>query len=154
MFKILDEACKPSRGSKFSACVDLRAREDMQIEGGKTVLIPLGVSFNIDEFIANSGAMFPTNFKSKHYLQLMLRSSLSKELIIANGVGVIDLDYKDEIMIRVHNPSRGYGSVKITKGQRVAQITMLEHKSYLFGIETEDERVGGFGSTNQKEESK
>ncbi len=123
----------------------------MQIEGGKTVLIPLGVSIDLDKLKVTLGA---TSALAKHYLQLMLRSSLSKELIIANGVGVIDLDYKDEIMIRVHNPSRGYGSVKITKGQRVAQITMLEHKSYLFGIETEDERVGGFGSTDQKEESK
>ena len=41
--------------------------------------------------------------------------------------------------------------VEIKKGQRVAQITLLEHKGYLFGINTEDEREGGFGSTDKKE---
>lgn len=60
-----------------------------------------------------------------------------------------------EIMIRVHNPldtykTFEYDNVEIKKGQRVAQITLLEHKSYLFGIDTEEERTGGFGSTNKE----
>lgn len=51
----------------------------------------------------------------------------------------------------IHNPlvlkdNKGY---VIKKGDRIGQITLIEHKSYLFGIETEDERVGGFGSTGK-----
>ena len=69
-------------------------------------------------------------------------------------------------MIRVHNPIKNievdsiqeidivnnvslYDMVEIKKGQRVAQITLLEHEGYLFGIDTKDERDGGFGSTDK-----
>ena len=148
MFKVVNGGQLPTRGSKYSACVDLYANADITIGAGETVLIPLGVCIDLDD----------DSLKSNHYLQLMLRSSLSKELIIANGVGVIDFDYKDEIMIRVHRPidyvtfhNEAYSNTFITKGQRVAQITLLEHKGYLFGIDTEDERNGGFGSTDIKE---
>ena len=153
MFKILDEACIPSRGSKYSACVDLRAREDISIEAGKTVIIPLGVCIDIDDLCVEfKDNQFKDEFLKSHYLQLMLRSSLGKKgLILPNGVGVIDLDYKNEIMMIVHNSSKGYGSFKIEKGERVGQITMIEHKSFLFDIESDEERVGGFGSTNKKE---
>jgi len=37
---------------------------------------------------------------------------------------------------------------EIKKGDRIAQITLLEHKSYLFGIDSEVKRDGGFGSTD------
>jgi len=41
-----------------------------------------------------------------HQLNLHIRSSLSAKygLIIANGTGIIDLDYEDEIMICLHSP--------------------------------------------------
>jgi dUTPase len=166
MFKVLDEACQPTRGSKYSACVDLYAREDVAIGAGETKLIPLGVKIDEGEIhrmfsqecFDNFGAevygrlqdnellYYEKKFKKSHYLQLMLRSSLGKQgLILPNGVGIIDLDYKDEIMMIIHNPVPH--NVSIKKGQKIAQITLLEHKSSLFGIETEEERSGGFGST-------
>lgn len=166
MFKAFEDGQLPTRGTKFSACVDLYAREAITIGAGETKLIPLGACIDIyklyselTEVGVDDSTMLikkVTEFKSKHYLQLMLRSSLSKHLVIANGVGVIDLDYKDEIMVRVHNSIQYVDSfdntignkVKIKKGDRVAQVTLLEHKSYLFGIDTEDERTGGFGSTD------
>ena len=40
-------------------------------------------------------------------------------------------------------------AVEIKKGDKIAQITLTEHKSYLFGIETDTERAGGFGSTGK-----
>jgi len=39
----------------------------------------------------------------------------------------------------------------IKKGDKIGQLILLEHKSSLFGIESEDERNGGFGSTDKKE---
>lgn len=177
MFKTIHDGKLPTRATKYSACVDLYAREDVTIGAGETKLIPLGVcidtqqvkymgldqNYGIYDDICDSEKI--EHFLSSHYLQLMLRSSLSKHLVIANGVGVIDLDYKDEIMIRVHNPlmfserlvsenlvAREVNettSYHIKKGDRVAQITLLEHKSYLFGIDTKDERTGGFGSTGE-----
>jgi len=175
MFKTLIDGCEPTRGSKYSACVDLYASEDVTIGAGETKLIGLGVTIDEEALLsavnlklANeiglNNANFQDNteraverFKNSHYLQLMLRSSLSKELVIANGVGVIDLDYEDEIKIRLHNPFQpilldgeilGYKEgFEIKKSQKIAQITLLEHKSYLFGIDTDNERNGGFGST-------
>jgi len=165
MFKILEEGCKPTRGSKYSACVDLYASEDVVIGAGETKLVGLGVCIDdslITEQLDKNWKYDVSHFKHTHYLQLMLRSSLSKHLIIANGVGVIDLDYENEIKIRLHNPlgslefyqdytDQSKKPVEIKKGDKIAQITLLEHKSYLFGIDTDDKRTGGFGSTNKKE---
>jgi len=39
------------------------------------------------------------------------------------------------------------GKFQIKKGDKIAQITLLEHKSYLFGIDTKEEPKGGFGNT-------
>ncbi len=173
MFKVLQKGCEPTRGSKYSACVDLYASEEVYIKAGETKLVGLGIAIDMewmidgaDIFYSNEG-MLPKykleHFLKSHYLQLMLRSSLSKHLVIANGVGVIDLDYQDEIKIRLHNPVnndtlmeiyRGYAHsnhkcYKVKKGDKIAQIIILEHKSYLFGIDTDKKREGGFGSTGK-----
>lgn len=206
MLKVLNEACTPTKGSKFSACIDLRASEDVVIGAGETKMIGLGVcideefihsfidkycghpydlrgSFSQDEkYNEHCEDMHTRNFNwflEKHYLQLMLRSSLGKKgLILPNGVGIIDLDYRDEIKMIIHNPM-SKGSVantaiswvnrlvselgldwnfsyekeedfEIKKGDRIAQITLLEHKVNLFGIDTEEERKSGFGSTGTR----
>lgn len=108
-------------------------------------------------------------FLEKHYLQLEPRSSFRAYGLIA-GTGIIDIDYKDEIKIVYNNFSAEnclmdeYGEIvedkdmynvgykfdkvfKIKKGDKVAQIMLCEHKSHLFGIKSEAERKGGFGST-------
>ena len=192
MFKILDGACTPKRGTKYSAYVDLFAREDVTIAAGETKIVKLGVKLDMDFFesmfnpdkldfkTAKVGGLYSDdelriqkhqlhNFLKSHYLEIALRSSLGvKGLIIANGIGIIDLDYPDEIGLIVHNPfnieyeevrreGRLCGEVdiietkrerfKIKKGDKVAQCTLKEHKGYLMGYETEILRAGGFGST-------
>jgi len=175
MFKILVEGCTPTRGSKYSACIDLYSSEDVVIGAGETKLVGLGVCIDIyklytalTEVGVDDSTMLIKKvnaFKSKHYLQLMLRSSLGKKgLILPNGVGVIDLDYKDEIKMIIHRPSHrrvvddndfpsdylcSNYDFNIQKGDRIAQITLLEHKGYLMGIESDAERAGGFGSTGE-----
>ena len=189
MFKVLDEVCQPTRATKYSAMVDLYAREDMIIGAGETMIIPLGVKIDTKALVMKMyecGAMGKqladwerehTEFEFKtHYLELHPRSSLrAKGLII--GVGVIDLDYPDEIGLIVHNPivyieeeirfynddeyievpyygvpnkkgRCGSKKFKINKGDKIAQCTLKEHKGYLMGIESDVERTGGFGSTN------
>jgi len=162
MFKILDEACTPTRGTKYSAAIDLRSREDIAIGAGETVLVPLGIKINGENSLKGIAALHYAmglhshrhsemldKFKTRHYLQLMLRSGLGKKgLILPNGVGVIDLDYQDEIMMIIHNASGNKFEIK--KGDRVGQITLLEHKSYLFGVDSDEVRSGGFGSTGSK----
>lgn len=157
MFKVLNEVCQPTRATKYSAMVDLYAREDVVIGAGETKIVPLGVKISEDglqKLLVNSGREFMDDyFKKSHYLELHPRSSLrAKGLII--GVGVIDLDYPDEIGLIVHNPiandikHNSNGDYTINKGDKIAQCTLKEHKGYLFGIESNAERTGGFGSTN------
>lgn len=180
MFKVLDEVCVPTKGSKYSACIDLYAREDVVIGAGETVKVPLGVYVDLEELKIKLLEQLPYGqelnlpektriFLASHYLQLEPRSSLRAKGLQA-GTGIIDIDYKDEICIILHNPHEyieceywvsldGTNSVglpapqpvredyTIKKGDKIAQIMLCEHKSYLLGIETEQERSGGFGST-------
>ena len=116
MFKILDGACTPKRGTKYSAYVDLFAREDVIIGAGETKIVKLGVKLDLDlidrELLGINSCkndivclQIWERFLRSHYLEIALRSSLGvKGLIIANGSGKVDLDYPDEIGIIIHNP--------------------------------------------------
>ena len=170
MLKVLDDVCKPTKGSKYSAAIDLYAREDVIIGAGETVKVPLGVCIDEKsaEQLVNDFYMHQANtnldmaFKNSHYLQLEPRSGTRLKGITA-GTGIIDLDYKDEICIVFHNLltfkaivkwifsfGRNKSVFKISKGEKIAQILLKEHKTYLMGVDTNDERIGGFGSTDKK----
>ena len=174
MLKILDDVCKPTKGSKYSAAIDLYSAEDVVIGAGETVKVPLGVCIDFDKLLDGIDSFYPYNegmlpkykidyFMKTNYLQLEPRSSLRAKGLIA-GTGIIDLDYKDEIMIILHNPFNLVGFIididggihlpnkfpcyEIKKGDKIAQILLKEHKTYLMGIDTDDVRNGGFGSTD------
>ena len=185
MFKILKDFCEPVRSTKYSAYVDLFSADDVIVGAGETKVIKLGVKLDMDFFesmfnpdkldfkTAKVGGLYSDdelriqkhqlhNFLKSHYLEVALRSSLAvKGLIIANGIGVIDLDYTNEIGLIVHNPTKiayekaedtsGYvecdDNFIINKGDKVAQCTLKEHKGYLLGYESDVIRVLGFGST-------
>jgi dUTPase len=169
MFKVLDEKCNPTRATKYSAMVDLYAREDVVIGAGETKIVPLGVKINQDWFPLqypydeDNTERCIYDFKISHFLELHPRSSLrAKGLII--GVGVVDLDYPDEIGLIVHNPCKPYtirvqgidttyvnrtATYQINKGDKIAQCTLKEHKGFLLGIESDVERKGGYGSTDK-----
>jgi len=136
----------------------LYARENIVIGAGETAKVPLGVSLDYDNF-----PIYLKNNLNKFYLQLEPRSSLRAKGLIA-GTGIIDIDYKDEIMIILHNPTKTIDIARanyapeyklscdlyeIKKGDKIAQLLLKEHKSYLMGIDTEEKRTGGFGSTGK-----
>ena len=175
MFKVLDECCTPKRGTKFSAYVDLFSAEDVVIGAGETKIVKLGVKLDLEKLKENKfrsandkvdiDSPLWQEFLKSHYLEVALRSSLAvKGLIIANGIGIIDLDYPDEIGLIVHYPLLlenrtdnvgrvwsdkvlNYKEFKISKGDKVVQCTLKEHKGYLMGYESDVVRDGGFGST-------
>ena len=187
MFEVLDIVCEPKRGTKYSAYVDLFAREDVIIGAGETKIVKLGVKLDLDlidrELLGINSCknnivclQIWERFLRSHYLEIALRSSLGvKGLIIANGTGKVDLDYPDEIGIIIHNPVTEYtitwwidrlaklvglhtnfnkdniANYHIKKGDKVAQCTIVPHKGYIMGYETETLRTGGFGSTDNKE---
>jgi len=197
MFKTVNDGKLPTRGSKYSACVDVYANEDCVIGAGETAVIGLGIAIDlrklfylmpeyikiakdIEKDLVNGVDVrnrlfeetgeFTDNFMKSHYISLKPRSSLRAKGLISHS-GVVDLDYKDEIKIIIHNPMKlGFisnfinsalsmcglqklykpqdnGRYDIKKGKRIGQLLLLEHKSYLFGIESEEKRTGGFGST-------
>ena len=178
MFKVLDEKCTPVRGTKYSAYVDLFSAEDYIVKAGETIIIKLGVKLDLEKLKENkfktandkvdANSPLWQEFLKSHYLEVALRSSLGvKGLIIANGIGIIDLDYPDEIGLIVHNPLNDIDLIenynycnqnippklrkfKIKKGDKVAQCTLKEHKGYLLGYESDVVRVSGFGSTDKE----
>ena len=84
---------------------------------------------------------------------IFARSGLAckKGVAPANKVGVIDSDYRGEIMVALHNHSKD--DVVVSKGDRIAQISLIPYLTANF-IDSDDlsstERgVGGFGSTGK-----
>ena len=141
-FKKLDErAVMPTYGSEFSAGADLYAvlDGDLTLAVVETKLIHTCLSMEIPE--GYGGFIFA-------------RSGLAskKGLAPANKVGVVDADYRGEIMVALHNHS--LTEQTITHGERIAQLVIMPFLAAEF-IECEElsETVrgeGGFGSTGSK----
>lgn len=155
MLKTINNGRLPTRGSKYSACVDLYANEEIVIGVGETKKIPLGITLDYNKF-----PLSVRNNMKKYYLELNPRSSMMSKNGLIGNIGIIDIDYKGEICMIFHKPmqrivhqpmSRHLDEYIIKKGQRIAQITLLEHKGYYFNIDTEEKRNGGFGSTDKEQ---
>jgi dUTP pyrophosphatase len=140
--KRLDLRAKlPAYGSDDAAGADLYAVTDgpVSIAPGETVLIHTGLSLAIP----------------KGYVGLVYaRSGLATKqgLAPANKVGVIDADYRGELMVALHNHS---GETRqVDTGDRVAQLVIAPYLTAQFH-ETDDledtaRGSGGFGSTGTK----
>jgi dUTP pyrophosphatase len=127
--------CKPEYKTKGAAGADLKSVLNLTLAPGAGHLISTGVSLAIPEGFV--GLVFP-------------RSGLaSKGITLKNSVGVIDSDYRGEIMVSLVNNS--YETVEINKGDRIAQIVFLPVTQFPFiSVDKLPETVrgtGGFGST-------
>lgn len=139
--KLNDKAMLPTYGSKYSASSDLYAcmEETITIQPGETVLVKTGLAMAIPEGYAGL---------------IYARSGLAtkKGLAPANKVGVVDADYRGEVMVPLHNHSRV--AVEVEHGERIAQmvITPFLTAEYMLTDELDEtERgEGGFGSTGTK----
>ena len=140
--KKLDErAILPSYGSEYSAGADLYALLDgeLEIDPAETKLVHTGLSMEIPEGYAGL---------------IYARSGLASKrgLAPANKVGVVDADYRGELMVALHNHS----SIpqKVQPFERIAQlvITPFLKADYLQADELSDtvRGEGGFGSTGTK----
>ena len=138
--KLREDAVVPTYGSEFSAGADLYAceTEDITIAPGETRLIHTGLSFEI-----------PEGFGGFIYA----RSSLGTKrgLAPANKVGVIDADYRGEVMVSLHNHSTEAQTV--SPGERVAQLVIAPFLKAEFTVAEElsdtVRGTGGFGSTGK-----
>jgi dUTP pyrophosphatase len=120
-----------------AAAFDLAAATDLTVPPGQLALVPTGLVFAVPD---------------GHFLAIVARSSLPKRgLIVANGLGVLDSDYRgpaDEARVLVLNYTAE--PVTITKGDRIAQAFVLKVPRVTFvplDHEEHAESRGGFGST-------
>ena len=136
--KLNEKATVPTYGSAFAAGADLDACEegDVIIAPAETKLIHTGLAMEIPEGLVGL---------------IYARSGLAskKGLAPANKVGVIDSDYRGEIMVALHN----HGTVPqtVSSGERIAQIVFAPYLTADFTVvhELNDtvRGAGGFGST-------
>ena len=140
--KKLDErAVLPTYGSEFSAGADLYALldEELTFLPHETKFVHTGLAVEIPEGYA--GLVYA-------------RSGLAAKrgLAPANKVGVIDADYRGEVMVALHNHSTQPQTIQ--SGERIAQLVITPFlKAEYFESETLSETVrgtGGFGSTGTK----
>lgn len=138
--KLAPDAVCPSYGTEFSAGADLYSvSDDVKIASGETAFIHTGIAMEIPEGFV--GLVFA-------------RSGLAtkKGLAPANKVGVIDSDYRGEIMVALFNQSNEERTV--SKGERIAQISIVPYLKAEFEETDEltntERGVGGFGSTGTK----
>ncbi|MGI6607559.1 MAG: dUTP diphosphatase [Erysipelotrichaceae bacterium] len=136
--KIHKDAIIPTKGSNYAAGYDLYAINDEVIYPHNTTKISTGLKIEIPE---------------GYFGGIFARSGLAdkKGLRPANCVGVIDSDYRGEIIVLLHNDTQIYQMV--SKGDRIAQLIIMPYLSVDFEeVEelNETERGdGGFGSTGK-----
>lgn len=138
--KLSPEAVPPSYGSASAAGADLHVltKEPIEIHPGETVLLHTGIALAIPEGFV--GLVFA-------------RSGLAtkRDLAPANKVGVIDSDYRGELMVPLHN--HGAETQTVLPGERIAQLAILPYLTAAFTEAktlSETERgEGGFGSTGR-----
>ncbi|MBE7092138.1 MAG: dUTP diphosphatase [Clostridiales bacterium] len=139
--KLNENARIPIYSTEFSAGADLCGLMDepVIIKKGETKLIKTGIVMEI-----------PVGYVGLIYARSGLATK--KGLAPANKVGVIDSDYRGEIMVALYN--HGEQDQVLENGERIAQIVIAPFIQADFDIKEElNDTVrgtGGFGSTGTK----
>lgn len=138
--KLSPNAILPTYGSAEAAGADLYACLDapVTIAPGETAWIPTGLALEVPKGCA--GLVYA-------------RSSLGvkRGLAPANKVGVIDSDYRGQVMVALHNHSQE--DQVVNPGERVAQLVITPVFTPGFrevdDLSETDRGSGGFGSTGR-----
>ena len=137
--KRLDKnAIIPKYGSEYAAGFDLYScnLEEIEIEPQETILIKTGIAMEI-----------PSGYAGFIYARSGLASK--KGLAPANKVGVVDSDYRGEVMVALHNHSKE--KQIINPQERIAQMVIAPYVKVDFNeVDSLNDTIrgeGGFGST-------
>ena len=138
--KLSPEAITPTQGSPQAAGWDLYALEETIVRRNVSSMIKTGLAIAI-----------PMGWEG----QIRCRSSLGKKgMIMPNGIGTIDSDYRGELMVLATWIGEGDEFV-VQKGERVAQILFSKVPTVKF-VERKLEDLGstqrgkgGFGSSGR-----
>lgn len=136
--KILNNGTKLVKGTNNSAGYDVVASENVILKPWQSSMVSTNLFIEIEQGYEG---------------QLRSRSSLSTKhrLILLNGIGTIDSDYRGEIKVPLLN--LGNEEYQINKGDRIAQLVFnklvdVEHLE-VERLEESERGKGGFGSTGR-----
>lgn len=138
--KLHPDAIVPTYGTEGAACFDLYAG----------CWIARGIAPDDDETI-HTGLAF--EIPKDHVMLIFPRSGLAAKygINLLNCTGVIDSDYRGEVMIMLRNNAEDYFVVE--KGDRIAQAMILPVQQVSFEVVDElsdtQRGAGGFGSTGK-----
>lgn len=140
MKKLNDLATVPTRGSEHAAGCDLYAAiaNSIVVPAHQTVKVGTGIAIELPDY--TFGAIFA-------------RSGLATKqgLRPANCVGVVDSDYRGEIIVAVHNDTDQ--DKVITPGDRIAQLVVIDYIPIVFQeveeLDATERGDNGFGSTGK-----
>lgn len=137
--KLRDGAQAPVRKTEGAFCFDLICPDDFELIGGMLgQIVPLGLAVEVP---------------GGNALMIALRSSTGAKtnIRLANGIGIIDSDYRGEIGLILDNI--GVSKTIIKAGDRIGQCYLANGTIDAF-VEVDElsdtERgTGGFGSTGR-----
>lgn len=138
--KLSQQAKTPTYGTEYSAGADLYSinQTDITIKPNDTVFIGTGISLEI-----------PQGYVGLIYARSGL--ACKKGVAPANKVGVIDSDYRGEIIVALHNHSNN--DVVIGKHERIAQLVITPYVkcefTEVYELNSTIRNAGGFGSTGK-----
>lgn len=136
--RLYEEALLPTKATEGSAAFDLYAYTEAPLDPCETFKYKTGIALEIPE--GSVGLIFP-------------RSGLSTKfgIRLSNCVGVIDSDYRGEIIVALHND--GDESYMINRGDRIAQLMIVDIPKIEIEEVTElsdtKRGIGGFGSSGK-----
>jgi len=140
-FQRLDpDAVLPERAHPGDAGFDLRSIEDVEVRPGERAMVRTGLAVAIPD--GHAGLVLPrSGLASKHGLTL------------ANAPGLIDTGYRGEVICSVVNLDL-HKSVKIARGDRIAQLVVVEvpelRPRWVDELPPSSRGERGFGSTGTR----
>lgn len=159
------EATRPSYATERSSAMDVYAdlsRGVLRSEGGELVELPAQAVYANSRVIPSGSSRiirlgFAVAVPDGYGLVVLSRSGHGAKyhVRLANCVGLIDSDYRGEVMVALHND--GTDSFTIKHGDAIAQIALVPMPRIELNDVAElpppgSSRVGGFGSTSHKEQ--
>ena len=136
--KLQKNAVLPRYGTPYAAGADLYAIEDCEIPAGETRFVHTGIAVEL-----------PMGTVGLIYARSGLASK--QDLAPADKVGVIDCDYRGEIIVSLHNHGGAHRTVHA--GDRIAQLVVTPYLTADFeesdALSDTVRGTGGFGSTGK-----
>ena len=133
--RVDNAAYLPKRANATDAGADLRSTEKCEIYPGETKLVDSGVAVKIPQGFG--GFVFNRSGQG------------SKGIMLLNGVGVIDSDYRGNIKIPLKNISDNRYTIEV--GDRIAQLVIMPVIlcDFVDSWNDTERGTGGFGSTGK-----